>query len=68
MLIMFFLCLIGRCFLNDVGTNGWKVHSNIVMPYIEEYGTTGQQQKYLPDMTAGKLIGAIAMTEPQAGR
>jgi len=37
------------------------------MPYIENFGTEEQKHKYLPDMTAGKLITAIAMTEPSAG-
>lgn len=56
-----------RGYANDAGTIGIPVHSNIVMPYIEEYGTPEQQQKYIPGMTAGTIIGAIAMTEPQAG-
>ncbi len=43
------------------------VHSTIVMPYLEHYGTKEQQDKYLPEMTAGKCIGSIGMTEPDAG-
>ncbi|XP_014662051.1 PREDICTED: long-chain specific acyl-CoA dehydrogenase, mitochondrial-like [Priapulus caudatus] len=46
---------------------GWALHSDIVMPYICHYGTTEQKEKFLPAMTAGKKIGAIAMTEPGAG-
>ena len=38
------------------------------MPYITHYGTPEQIEKFIPDMTAGRKIGAIAMTEPDAGR
>ncbi|XP_077993605.1 long-chain specific acyl-CoA dehydrogenase, mitochondrial-like [Glandiceps talaboti] len=46
---------------------GFSLHSDIVMPYIYNYGTPEQIQKFVPDMIAGKKIGAIAMTEPGAG-
>lgn len=46
---------------------GFALHSDIVMPYITNYGTAEQIEKYIPDMTAGRKIGAIAMTEPGAG-
>ena len=32
-----------------------------------EYGTEEQRQKYLPDIAAGKRLGAFALTEPTAG-
>lgn len=43
------------------------VHSAIVMPYFANYGTPEQVDKYIPAMTAGEMVGAIAMTEPDAG-
>lgn len=46
---------------------GFALHSDIVMPYICNYGTPEQIEKYINDMTLGKRIGAIAMTEPGAG-
>ncbi|XP_042203919.1 long-chain specific acyl-CoA dehydrogenase, mitochondrial-like [Homarus americanus] len=46
---------------------GFALHSQIVMPYITHYGSQEQIDKYIPDMTAGIKIGAIAMTEPGAG-
>lgn len=46
---------------------GFALHSDICMPYIENWGTKEQKEKYLADMTAGKVISAIAMTEPGAG-
>ncbi len=44
-----------------------SLHSDICMPYIIEYGTSEQKQKYLPRTIAGELIMGIAMTEPAAG-
>lgn len=46
---------------------GFALHSDIVMPYIVNYGTPEQIEKYIPAMTAGKSIGCLAMTEPGAG-
>ncbi|XP_007932729.2 long-chain specific acyl-CoA dehydrogenase, mitochondrial [Orycteropus afer afer] len=43
------------------------LHSDIVMPYIVNYGSEEQIKHFIPQMTAGKCIGAIAMTEPGAG-
>ena len=47
---------------------GFALHSDIVMPYIVNYGTREQIERFTPKMTAGKCISAIAMTEPGAGR
>uniref|UniRef100_A0A2K6KFB6 Long-chain specific acyl-CoA dehydrogenase, mitochondrial n=1 Tax=Rhinopithecus bieti TaxID=61621 RepID=A0A2K6KFB6_RHIBE len=46
---------------------GFSVHSGIVMPYITNYGSEEQIKHFVPQMTAGKCIGAIAMTEPGDG-
>lgn len=46
---------------------GFPLHSDIVAPYINVYGTPAQKARWLPAMTRGELIGAIAMTEPGAG-
>lgn len=46
---------------------GFRLHSDIVAPYILHCGTEEQKQHYLPKMASGELIGAIAMTEPGAG-
>ena len=46
---------------------GWPLHSDIVMPYILNWGTEEQKQRYIPKLISGELISAIAMTEPGTG-
>ncbi|MTI13342.1 acyl-CoA dehydrogenase family protein [Sansalvadorimonas verongulae] len=46
---------------------GFGLHSDIVAPYIEHYGSEELKQKYLPRMISGEMVTAIAMTEPGAG-
>ena len=46
---------------------GWPLHSDIVMPYLNNWGSEALKQKYIPKLISGEMIGAIAMTEPGAG-
>ena len=46
---------------------GFRLHSDIVAPYILHLGTEEQKQRLLPAMARGEMIGAIAMTEPGTG-
>ena len=46
---------------------GFTVHSDMVAPYILSWGNESLKQRWLPQMAAGTVIGAIAMTEPGAG-
>jgi alkylation response protein AidB-like acyl-CoA dehydrogenase len=46
---------------------GFRLHSDIVAPYIEHIGTEDQKQRWLPKMATGETVAAIAMTEPSAG-
>ena len=46
---------------------GFSLHSDIVAPYINNFGSKEQKAKYLPKMATGEMIGAIAMTEPGTG-
>jgi acyl-CoA dehydrogenase len=47
--------------------SGYGIHSNIVAPYIEHFGTDEQKNHWLPKMVTGEVLGALAMTEPGAG-
>ena len=49
------------------GLAGPGTHSNIIVPYIESFGTEEQKHKYLPGCVSGEIITAIAMTEPGTG-
>jgi len=46
---------------------GFAMHSDIVAPYIANYGTEEQKQRMLPKLVSGEWIGALGMTEPSAG-
>ena len=43
------------------------LHSRLVAPYIDHFGTEAQKARLLPDLISGARILAIAMTEPDAG-
>ena len=43
------------------------LHSRLVAPYIDEFGTDEQKERWLPKCVSGETILAIAMTEPGAG-
>lgn len=54
-------------FLGYIGASLY-VHNEVVIPYISTYGTPEQKEKYLPRLVSGDIVGAVAMTEPSAGR
>ena len=49
------------------GISGIGLHSNVIVPYIDSFGTDEQKARLLPGLVSGELISAIAMTEPGAG-
>lgn len=44
-----------------------SLHSDIIVPYIHEFGSDAQKKRWLPACAAGELVTAIAMTEPGTG-
>jgi acyl-CoA dehydrogenase len=51
------------------GDSSWgnSVHSGIVAHYLLAYGSEEQKQRWLPQLASGRMVGAIAMSEPGAG-
>jgi acyl-CoA dehydrogenase len=43
------------------------LHSDLVLPYLYDYGSTQLVEKYMPRLLSGEFISAIAITEPGAG-
>ena len=43
------------------------LHSDIIVPYLESFGSEGQKRRWLPGCASGDIITAIAMTEPGTG-
>lgn len=46
---------------------GFAVHSDMVATYIDRFGSETQKRDLLPRMVRGELIGALGITEPDAG-
>ncbi len=45
----------------------YGAHSNLCVNQINRNGTPEQKQKYLPKLISGAQVGALAMSEPNAG-
>jgi acyl-CoA dehydrogenase len=43
------------------------VHTDMASPHLHHAGTPEQRARYLPRITAGELVTAVAITEPGAG-
>jgi acyl-CoA dehydrogenase len=46
---------------------GASLHSDIIVPYIHEFGNEAQKKRWLPGCASGEFITAIGMTEPGTG-
>jgi len=44
-----------------------SVHNSVALYPILKFGTREQKEKFIPDLAAGKKIGAFCLTEPNAG-
>ncbi len=51
------------------GSTGLSIsaHNGLGCGPIVNWGTPQQQARYLPELAAGRVLGALALTEPQAG-
>ena len=51
------------------GCGEWynTLHSRLVGPYFQRFGTEEQRERFLPGCVSGETILAVAMTEPNAG-
>ena len=58
-----------ECFRLSLGGFGvgLTLHNDVCLPYFLEYCDEEQKQRWLPGITDGTLITAIAMTEPGTG-
>jgi len=45
----------------------YGAHSNLCVNQIHRNGTAAQRHKYLPRLISGEHVGALAMSEPEAG-
>lgn len=43
------------------------LHSDIIVPYINAFGSETLKKKYLPGCVSGDTVTAVAMSEPDAG-
>ena len=46
---------------------GLGLHNDLCMPYLLEYTTPEQKERWLPGVVSGDLLPSIAMTEPGTG-
>lgn len=56
----------GKAFATSLASS-FSLQDDILIPYVVELGNDEQKQRWLPDMLAGELIMAVAMTEPGTG-
>ncbi|MFO7277171.1 MAG: isovaleryl-CoA dehydrogenase [Pseudomonadota bacterium] len=45
----------------------YGAHSNLCVNQIRRFGTEEQKRRYLPRLLSGEHVGALAMSEPEAG-
>ena len=46
---------------------GFGITNELVVPYLMAFANDEQKKRWLPELASGKKIGALAMTEPNAG-
>ncbi len=48
-------------------STSWQSHDNLCVNNLYQNGNEEQRRKYLPGLTDGTHVGALGMTEPEAG-
>jgi isovaleryl-CoA dehydrogenase len=61
------LVLQGFARWNHAMALAWVAHDNLCANNIYRNGNEEQRRRYLPDLCAGRTIGALGLTEPGAG-
>ena len=61
------LVLQGLSRWNHAMALAWVAHDNLCANNIYRNGTEAQRRRYIPDLCAGRSIGALGLTEPGAG-
>lgn len=46
---------------------GFGIHSEMATPYLSNFGSMQQKERWLPRLVTGEAIAGIALTEPGAG-
>lgn len=46
---------------------GFAITNELVVPYLMAFATDEQKERWLPKLATGEYVGALAMTEPNAG-
>jgi alkylation response protein AidB-like acyl-CoA dehydrogenase len=46
---------------------GFGIQNDLVVPYLMAFANEEQKRRWLPKLVTGEYIGALAMTEPNAG-
>lgn len=57
---------LGRCTSGGT-TITVLVHTDLAMPYVTNFGSDAQKERWLPRLISGEWITAIGVTEPDAG-
>lgn len=47
--------------------SSFGIHTDVCAPYLTDYTTADQRERWLPKFVTGEMVTAIGMTEPQAG-
>ncbi|CDX58771.1 Isovaleryl-CoA dehydrogenase, mitochondrial [Mesorhizobium plurifarium] len=61
------LVLQGFARWNHAMALAWVAHDNLCANNIYRNGSEDQRRRYLPDLCAGRKVGALGLTEPGAG-